>query len=119
MAGLAADQDPAHGSGRADAQIRMAALDLGGRRVSEIRQVALARMDDEQPAPARRREHRPARLDHGREPRHVVAERLAESAGLEEVALHVNDHQRQAHGVEGVIVGLSGDGHLGWMKDEG
>ena len=30
----------------------------------------------------------------------VVAERLAEAAGLEEVALHVDDDQRGAAGVE-------------------
>ena len=38
--------------------------------------------------------HRPARLHRGREARHVVAERLAEAAGLEEVPLHVDDDER-------------------------
>src|ERR1051326_450024 len=74
----------------------MSALDLGGRRVREIRQVPLARVDDEQPAPARRREHLAARFDRSGEARHVVAERLAEPARLEEIALHVDDDQRGA-----------------------
>ena len=34
------------------------------------------------------------------QPRHVVAERGAEAAGLDEVALHVDDHQRRAAGRE-------------------
>ena len=37
--------------------------------------------------------------------RHVVAERLAEAARLEEIALHVDDEQRRAAEVDGQRVG--------------
>ena len=39
--------------------------------------------------------------------RHVVAERIAEAAPLDEVALHVDDHERRRGRVEGVVPGLS------------
>ena len=41
--------------------------------------------------------------------RHVVAECGAEAARLEEVALHVDDHQRGSGGNEGEGVGLRVD----------
>ena len=47
------------------------------------------------PRAARRVEQRAARLDGRAQQRDVVAERLAEAAGLEEVALHVDDHERR------------------------
>ena len=34
------------------------------------------------------------------EPRDVVAERFAEAAGLEEIALHIDDEERRGYGIE-------------------
>src|SRR4029077_17347840 len=41
-------------------------------------------------------EHRAAGSDRGLQAAHVVAERFAESAWFQEIALHVDDHQRGA-----------------------
>ena len=81
---LAADQDAAHGSRRADAQRRVAALDLERRRVGKVGAMALAGVDHEQPGPARRFEHCAAGPDRGGKPRHVIAQRGAEPARLQE-----------------------------------
>ncbi len=55
--------------------------------------MALARMDDHQPSGARGGEHRRGRADRAAQQAHIVAERLAEPARLEKVALHVDDQQ--------------------------
>ena len=94
VAGLAADQDPPHRPGIADPQRRRAALDLGRRRIGQIGQMALAGVDDQHAGFARRLQHRRDRLHRARELRYVVAQRLAETAGLHEVALHVDDQKR-------------------------
>ena len=96
VAGLAAHQDAAHRSGVADAQRRRAALDLGRRCIRQIRAVALARVDHQHAGRARSAEDGPARADRGLQQRDVVTERFAEPAGLEEIALHVDDDERSA-----------------------
>src|ERR1700729_1402073 len=48
MARLATHQDAAHWARRADAHRRLAALDLGTRRVREVRPMSFARMDYQQ-----------------------------------------------------------------------
>ena len=101
MAGLAADQDAAHRPGVADALRRLAAGELGGRRVGQVGAVALAGVDHQDAGGARGVERAGAGADRALEQRDVVAERLAEAAGLEEVALHVDDDERGAAGVEG------------------
>ena len=84
------------GPGAPMRMLGVAALDLGARRVAEIGAVALARVDDQHAAPARRRQQRAAGPDGGAQQRDVVAQRLAEAARLEEVALHVDDDDRGA-----------------------
>ena len=74
----------------------IAALDFVRRRVGEIGPVSFARMNDQHAELARGAEHLPAGRDRGLQARHVVAERFAETARLEEIALHVDDHQRGA-----------------------
>ena len=59
VARLAAHQDAAHGARVADALGRRAALDLGGRRVGQIRPVALAGVNDQHAGRARGRRARP------------------------------------------------------------
>ena len=48
--------------------------------------------------------------DDGFEPGDIVAEAVAEAALFDEVALHIDDDQRGAGGVERVGIGLGGDG---------
>ena len=62
--------------------------------------MAFARVDDEEIGGARGVEHRLGRRDRALEQRDIVAERFAEAARLEEVALHVDDEQRRPRQVE-------------------
>ena len=48
-----------------------------------------------------RGEHLPAGLDRRLQAGHVIAKRFAKAAGLEEIALHVDDHQRGAVEIDG------------------
>ena len=109
MAGFAADQDPSHRAGIADAQGRRAAFDLGRRRVGQIGQMAFAGVDDQDAGVARRIQHRRDRLHCARQLRDIVAQRLAETAGLHEVALHVDDEKRRGRPVEIDRAWLRGD----------
>jgi len=52
------------------------------------------------------REQAAVRLDRPPQLRHVVAEHLAEAARLEEVALHVDDEQGAAPGIERERIGF-------------
>src|SRR5207245_9385534 len=89
MAGLATHQDAPHRTGRADAQGRIATLDLVARRVAKIGTMAFAGVDHRHTAPAERGEHAAAWFDRNHEPGHVVAERRPETSGLKKIALHV------------------------------
>jgi hypothetical protein len=51
-------------------------------------------MDDEHPGGSGGFEDPPRGLDGASQQRDVVAKRLAESTGIDEVALHVDDQQR-------------------------
>ena len=113
MAGLAADQDAPHRAGIADAQGRRAALDLGRRRVGQIGQMALAGVHDQHAGIARRIQHGRDRLHRARKLRDVVAERFAEAARLQEIALHVDDEKRRRRPVEIDRLRLRGD--VRWM----
>ena len=55
-----------------------------------------AGMDDQHAGLPRRRQHGGAGCNRYLEPRHVVAERRAEPAGFEKIALHVDDDERGA-----------------------
>ena len=109
MPRLAANQNPPHRAGRADARGRRAALDLGGRRIRHIRAVAFAGVDDQNAGRARGRQHRLQRRDRGLEQAHVVAERFAEAARLQEVALHVDDDERRTLERDGERLRFGGD----------
>ncbi len=61
------------------------------------------------PAARQAREHAPGGRDGRAQQRDVVAERVAEAARLEEVALHVDDDQRGGGRVEFEGIGLSVD----------
>jgi hypothetical protein len=63
--------------------------------------VAFPGVDDEDTGAARRREHIRAWPDSGLETRNVVAERGAEAARLQKIALHVNDDEGGSAGVHG------------------
>jgi hypothetical protein len=98
---LAVDQDAAHGAGIADAQGGATAQALGGRAVGEVGLVAFAGVDDRQ-AGGTEGVHEPAQGGHDRlQAGDIVAERVAEAAGLDEVALHVDEDQGKPAGLPG------------------
>ena len=89
-----------------------AAAELGRRAVGQIGFVPLAGVDDRQPRRAAGGQEGGERLDRAAQLGHVVAEALAEAAGQQEVALHVDHQQRGAARVEGEGAGLGVDsGH--------
>jgi hypothetical protein len=67
--------------------------------------MAFARVEDREPPRSERVEHAPRRRDRATKQAHVVAEHRAESAGLEEVALHVDDEQRRRGRLADELVG--------------
>jgi hypothetical protein len=74
---------------------RAAAADLLGRRqIGQIGPMALAGVHRQQTGGAPGRQQPTVRLDGPAQLRDVVAEHFAEAAGLEEIALHVDDQQR-------------------------
>ena len=93
VAGLAANENAAHGALVADAHGRRAALDLGARCVRQIGAMTFTRVDDRQPVAAGGAQQLAQGRDDFGKLRHIVAERLAETAGLEEVSLHVDDDE--------------------------
>jgi hypothetical protein len=94
VARFAIDEDAPHGAGIADAHRRVAALALGRRAVGEVGTMRFAGVNHRHgmtTAPVEQAAHRG---HDGRQQRHVVAQRLAEAARLDEIALHVDDDQR-------------------------
>src|SRR5262249_5134467 len=77
-----------------DPSLESAARLLGRRAIGEIVTVPLARMDDHEPAHPRLAQYALGRWHGPAEQRHVVAQRLAEPAGIDEIALEV-DHQER------------------------
>jgi len=108
---LAADENPPVRALGADRRVEAAARELRRRAVGEVRAVALARVDDRHAAGAREGEDGLQRLDDLQQHRDVVAQQRAEAAGVEEVALHVDDHERRRGGIhlEGVGGGRDRD----------
>src|SRR5258707_259980 len=81
VVGLAANEDAAHRAGGADAVFRIAALDLVRRRIGQIGPMPFAGVDDQHVEAARSCKHRLTWRDGGLQPRHVITERGAETAG--------------------------------------
>ena len=77
-----------------------ATLDLGRRRVGKIGQMAFAGVHDQHAGRARRIQHGGDRLHRPRKLADVIAERLAKTARLHEIALHVDDEKRGRRPVE-------------------
>jgi len=76
----------------------------------------LAGMDHQHADAASRIQHLPARLDRRLQTRHVIAERLAETARLEEIALHIDDHQCRAIEIDGKRRRFSVEIHFRHMR---
>ena len=98
---LAADEDAAHGAAVADAHRRRAALDLGARGIGHVGAMALARVDDGEAGVTGRAQQRTQGRNDPAQLGDVVAERLAEAAGLEEIALHVDDDEGALGRIDG------------------
>ncbi len=84
------------GPGVADPEAWLAAIALGRREIGKIRLVALHRVDDRQPGIAKPLKQSLDVRDDPRDPADIVAEARAETAGLGEIALHI-DHDDGAH----------------------
>ena len=112
VAVLTADENAPHWTRIADARGEPAPRLLGGRAVAEIGAMALASVDDQQPALAGRLEH-PLGVRHGAaEKRDVVAEGFAEAARIHEVTLEIDHQEGGGRCFELVLVGLRVDeGH--------
>jgi len=93
----------------ADAGLEPAAQLLVARQVAEIGAVPFARVHHQHLPGARRGKHFSDGRDRLSEQRDVVAEGLAEAAGVHEIALHVDDEQRAAARLELELVGLGLD----------
>ena len=102
---LAGDQDAAHRAGVADAQRGLAARALGRRAVGEVGRWHSVVWTPASPRARQAVEQRARSARSPRQQRDVVAERCAEAAGLDEVALHVDDDQRRSRRAEGVVEG--------------
>ena len=93
---------------------------LDGRTIGEIGSMAFARVDDQEPVRARAaREHALGRPHRAVEERDVIAERLAEAAGFDEVALEVDHEERGRPRVELERVGFRLDAwhdHSPWSR---
>ncbi len=98
VTGFAANQDASHRTAGADAGGGIAALDLMRRRVRQIGPMPLAGVNDEEVQAPGRGKHRAARRHRRAQERNIVAERFAEAARLQKIALHVDNDIRR--GVE-------------------
>src|SRR3970282_816677 len=94
VAVLAAHEEAAHGPRIADVELRSATFVLRRRESGQVGPMALARVDDEEARGAAGLEHALGRRQGLEQERGVVAERLAETAGVHEVALEVDHDQR-------------------------
>src|SRR5215470_1598494 len=115
---LATHEDATHGPGIADARGEPPSRLLGRRAAGEIGPMALARVDDEEPARACGLEHLLGGRHSAAQQGDVVAEGLAEAAGVDEVALEVDHQKSSGVGMELVLVGLGDDGGHGGSSPE-
>ena len=100
MTRLATDENATHWARRSNAHGGMATLDFRLRRIGEIGAMPLAGVDDKQPRLACHLKHRLAGRNRAGQQRDIVAERFPEAAGLQKIALHVDDNQRSTREVE-------------------
>jgi hypothetical protein len=79
------------------------------RQVGEIGAMFLAGVDDHQTRRTGGIEQASGRTDRTAQHADIVAPRLAEPAGLQKIALHVDDHERRYCRLKGEFVGLGVD----------
>src|SRR5450830_515916 len=111
VARFAAHQNAAHRTFIANTQRGIASLEFGRRTVGQIRQMRFARVHHQHAVFARQRQQFRYRRDDGRQRPHIIAEHAAEAAFLDEIALHVDHHQRRAAAVELIGIGNGVDGN--------
>jgi hypothetical protein len=73
-------------------------------------------MDDKNSGFARYAEYGSDRSYRARQLRDVIAKRFAEAAGLQEIALHVDDDERSLRPIEINRAGLGYDDAVGWIR---
>ena len=109
VAGFAAHQNAAHRAGVADGRGAAAANFFDRRQIGEVRPMAFPRMEHRESGGAPRRQELLVRLDGAAQLRNVVAEHLAKAAGLEKIALHVDDQERAMLRRERKLVRFGGE----------
>src|SRR5208282_4331822 len=100
MSGLAAHQDAAHRTRVADAGGKPASRLLRRRQIRKVGAMTLAGVDDGQRRASCAVEEASGRRNGPAQQRNVVAECRAEPTGLEEIALHVDDHEARPRRIE-------------------
>ncbi len=112
VTGLAAHEQPPHRARIADGDLRLAARAFGRWQVGKIRPMSLAGVDHQHPRSPCRSTEAADRGDQAPKRIRIIAEHGTIAIGLEKIALHVNDQQCRAGGVEIERIGLGGDtGH--------
>ena len=93
VAGLAAHQDAAHRTCIANAGLAAPTDLLGRGQVGQVRPMALAGMHDRQAGGTPGRQQPAVGLDRASQLRDVIAQHFTKAAGLQEVALHIDDEK--------------------------
>src|SRR4030095_8924351 len=106
---LTTDENASHRTRIADARGEPAPRLPGGGAVGEIGTMALASVNDQQPALAGCLEHALGVRHGAAEKRHVVAEGFTEAARVHEVTLEIDHHEGGGRYFELVLVGLRVD----------
>src|SRR5579871_82509 len=100
------DQDTTHGTGIPDAHGEVATEFLRTRQICEIRSVPFAGMHDEEPGAPHRAEHALSGRHRLEQQRCVVSERGTKSTRVDEIPLHVDDHERRRRAIEQELIRL-------------
>jgi hypothetical protein len=83
-----------------------------GRRVGKIGPMPLTRVDHQHADAAGSIQHLAARLNRRLQAGDVITQRFTETAGLEEIALHIDYHQRRPIEIDGKRRGFSVEIHF-------
>src|SRR5260221_1201026 len=106
---FAPPQDPAHGTRVADAKRRISAQAFCRRAIGKVATMGFPRVDHGHPRGPTQIEEASRGGDDRLQEANVVAERRADPARLDEVALHVDHDERGGAGLEAIREGLRGD----------
>src|ERR1700726_2154397 len=119
MPRLAADQDSTHWTRIADRRFAMASHFFGRRKIRHIGSMPFAGVNNLQPLPAPRRQQSPVRFNGPAKLGDVVTKHLAKSTRFQEIALHVDDHERAMSRLEFINIRFCVDTDCPFAGHEG